>query len=677
MAVNDSLQGVQRATTTAALAHVTSSGAVQAIEDVTTIAAASVAASRQLMVLVLRQLSPRLAVDLEVEALTWPQACPGLTELNSAELRADWRTTTALNGLARSDAEEVLRGPAPGGGLDLNRGLALTRTRDEALRALLFRALGRVDESAQVAGAAAQRRWQEAIAVAVGLSLIAVAVRVWVGVMIARPLRRLALEAEQIRDGQLVDVAVGGPREVRMVSVVLGKTVEGLRRLQRQAACVADGDLGNPMLSQPLPGPLGQVVHATIERILAAVRHGEALAQALADEKALLGDVVSTIPHLVYWKDRVGHFLGCNDAFVSFRGLSERSVLGQAEPDLGADDQLGATLTQLEGQVMADGRPVLNHKITVSDSTGSPRTMLLSVLPQRRSSAAAGASDPIEGIIGVGADVTLISELERQLAQANRLEAIGQLAAGIAHEINTPIQYIADNTRFVADSLAAVLDTLRAETTSAGADVDFLQDEIPRALAESLEGLQRVADIVRAMKDFSHPGQALEDTDLNRAIQTTVQISRNEWKHTAVMDLHLDPGTGHIPCYPGELKQALLNIVVNAAHAITQHRDRTHQSAPGTITIRTRRTDEHVSITITDDGIGMDETIQARIFDPFFTTKDVGKGTGQGLALARATIVQKHAGAIAVDSAPGRGSTFTITLPTTGPSLSTVSPPSG
>jgi two-component system NtrC family sensor kinase len=286
----------------------------------------------------------------------------------------------------------------------------------------------------------------------------------------------------------------------------------------------------------------------------------------------------------------------------------------------------------------------------------------------------------------VGADVTRISELERQLSQTNRLESIGQLAAGIAHEINTPIQFVSDNTRFVAQSFDQLLALVRrvgelcagppADDPAAAADVvaqlaeavdevdiDFLVAEIPGALTESLEGLERVAQIVRAMKDFSHPGQGRRDTDINRAIESTAQVARNEWKYHAELDLRLGADVGLVPCYEGEFKQVMLNLIVNAAHAIEAKGPRADGAALGRIQITTVRLADRAEISVADDGTGMDEATRQRIFDPFFTTKGVGKGTGQGLSMAYASIVHKHGGAIRVESAPGQGTTFVVVLP--------------
>jgi PAS domain S-box-containing protein len=393
----------------------------------------------------------------------------------------------------------------------------------------------------------------------------------------------------------------------------------------------------------------------------AAKTRAEALAGELSVEKAVLTGVISSIPHLIYWKDAEGRYVGNNAAFLATRGLPAGSdLIGRTESEIGVTDDLAPLLSELEARVLDTGEPIVDHHATVTGPDHSVRTVLMSVLPQPAGDGRVGA------VIGIGADVTRISALERQLNQTNRLEAIGQLAAGIAHEINTPIQFVSDNTRFVEQSFTQLLNAvtqLPEPIADPDLDLDFLVAEVPTALTESLEGLSRVAEIVRAMKDFSHPGHGRGDVDINRAVESTAQVARNEWKYHAELTLDLGSEVGLVPCYEGELKQVILNLIVNAAHAIEAAAAQRGDGL-GHIAVRTRRTSDEAHIIITDDGIGMDQPTQQRIFDPFFTTKEVGKGTGQGLSMAYATIVQKHGGAIHVESSPGAGAEFTISIPT-------------
>jgi two-component system, NtrC family, sensor kinase len=274
--------------------------------------------------------------------------------------------------------------------------------------------------------------------------------------------------------------------------------------------------------------------------------------------------------------------------------------------------------------------------------------------------------------------------MQLQLIQAQKLESIGQMAAGIAHEINTPTQYIADNTRFLQQSFAdlstllsefdaflavARLGPVPAEAVNGlqdaveKADLPYLLAEIPRAIEQSLEGLDRVTKIVRAMKDFSHPG-VVDKTlvDINHAIQSTITVAKNEWKYVADLELALDPALPLVSCVPGEINQVILNLLVNAAHAIEEQIQRGSFSK-GRITVRTRQTrDSFAEISIEDTGAGIPIAVQQKIFEPFFTTKQVGKGTGQGLAIAR-SVTAKHHGSIHFESHVGRGTTFFVRLP--------------
>jgi PAS domain S-box-containing protein len=401
--------------------------------------------------------------------------------------------------------------------------------------------------------------------------------------------------------------------------------------------------------------------------LMAANRRAQTLVEALEIEKTLLSDVLASIPQLVYWKDEELRYAGVNQAFLRLRGLDPHIVIGHYEAELGTDDELSTALKETEPRVLATGERVENQRVVLAGTDGPPHALLLSVLPQ------VDAEGRVIGVIGVAADITHVSTLEQQLAQATRLESIGQLAAGIAHEINTPVQFVADNTRFLAESFTGVMAaltaahggtaTLDAALDEQDLDLEFLAEEIPNALSQSQEGLARVAQIVRAMKDFSHPGQGKAESDVNRAIESTTQVCRNEWRYVADLTLDLDPDVGLVPCYEGELKQVLLNIVVNAAQAIAEHQAASGNPAQGRIEVRSQRLPDRVRITIRDDGPGMPPEVQRRIFDPFFTTKAVGKGTGQGLSMAYASIVNKHGGNLTVDSAPRAGTTFTLELP--------------
>jgi PAS domain S-box-containing protein len=285
---------------------------------------------------------------------------------------------------------------------------------------------------------------------------------------------------------------------------------------------------------------------------------------------------------------------------------------------------------------------------------------------------------------GMTEDVTERKSLRDQLFQAQKLESVGQLASGIAHEINTPTQYIGDNVRFLKDSFQDVISLLGAyekllvaatanaltsetvhEVTAAveRTDAAYLVLEIPKAIDQTLEGITRVSTLVSAMKEFSHPGtKERTPLDLNHAIESTITVARNEWKYVADLETEFDPLLPLVSCYPGEFNQAVLNLIVNAAHAIADVVAK-DGSEKGTIKVQTRNCPACVEIRIQDTGGGIPETVQARIFDPFFTTKEIGKGSGQGLAIARSVVVDKHGGSIDFETEAGTGTTFVIRLP--------------
>ncbi len=284
----------------------------------------------------------------------------------------------------------------------------------------------------------------------------------------------------------------------------------------------------------------------------------------------------------------------------------------------------------------------------------------------------------------LGGALTELKGTQAKLLQAQKLEAIGQLAAGIAHEINTPAQYVSDNTSFVKRALSSVFTVLEATTAvvesarrgevprelidavdaiSKKSKLGYIQKQLPLALDQSLEGLGRISGIVQAMKAFSHPsGSEKRAENLKDAIETTVAVARNEWKYVADVELELEPDLPLVPVLRNEFNQVVLNLVVNAAHAIS---DVTAGGAngKGRIKIAGRRLGDTAEIRISDTGGGIPLAHRKRVFEPFFTTKAVGKGTGQGLAIAYSVIVDKHGGTISFETEEGIGTTFIIGLP--------------
>jgi signal transduction histidine kinase len=286
---------------------------------------------------------------------------------------------------------------------------------------------------------------------------------------------------------------------------------------------------------------------------------------------------------------------------------------------------------------------------------------------------------------GLMLDITELRRLGRELAAAQKLESVGRLAAGVAHEINTPVQFVSDNVQFVSRSMtdiAAAIQAYRnlrhavqsavdieeaarlADEADKAADLDYIMQNAPLALESSIEGLGRIATIVRSMKEFAHPDQAQKTfADLNQAIRSTLVIAHNEYKYVAELNTEF----GELPpveCYLGEINQVILNLLVNAAHAISDVVKDTGNL--GKLTVCTRLVGDGVEISIGDTGTGIPESARENIFDPFFTTKEVGKGTGQGLAIARSVVVNKHGGTLRFETECGKGTTFFIRLPIDG-----------
>jgi PAS domain S-box-containing protein len=365
-----------------------------------------------------------------------------------------------------------------------------------------------------------------------------------------------------------------------------------------------------------------------------------------------------------------------NSAAERIFGYTAKEVIGEhfsmmLPPELVAEQN--AVL-----RAIAAGESVRNKESVRRAKNGERIEVMITASPLRNSSGA------IVSMAAIMNDITQRKQLERQLAQAQRLESIGQLAAGVAHEINTPIQFIGDNIQFLNDSFAELevllmcyqelLEAARAGSVAPdlvaaveglveSADVEYLRAEIPKSIKQSMEGIGRIAAIVKAIREFSHPGSTEKvPVDLNSAVENTALVSRNEWKYVADLKTELDRSLPAVCCVPGELNQVMLNLIVNAAHAIADKVSH-NPGSKGEITVSTRGDGDWVEVRVTDTGTGIPEAARANVFNPFFTTKPVGKGTGQGLAIAHTVIVQKHRGTIRFETELGVGTTFIIRLP--------------
>jgi PAS domain S-box-containing protein len=378
---------------------------------------------------------------------------------------------------------------------------------------------------------------------------------------------------------------------------------------------------------------------------------------------------------------REGRILQANGRFASYFGCTQAALDRLHLAELAhPEDLLGVRDFQ---EKVFENEAVVEHRFLSRSGTelwGKISTTLIK-----------DGSGHVDAVVAILIDLTESKQAERerllmetQLRQAQKMEAVGQLAAGIAHEINTPVQFIGDNASFLFDAFrafqsfwSALNGALKAlgpspaivdglEKARQAADLDFLEAEAPKAILQIQDGARRVSQIVHAMKDFSHPGGgSAQPADLNRAIEDTTIVSRNSWKYEADLVLDLDPGLPMVTCFLGEMNQVILNLILNAIDAIVEAKGRSEKK--GTISISTRRLEGQVVIRVKDTGAGIPETVRSRIFEPFFTTKDVGKGTGQGLAIAYHVVVGKHQGSFTFETEPGQGTTFEIRIPIRGP----------
>jgi PAS domain S-box-containing protein len=407
------------------------------------------------------------------------------------------------------------------------------------------------------------------------------------------------------------------------------------------------------------------------DELRARVQAGMRVVQAHADTRQLL----ASIPSILIGTDPDGRITRWNSAAEEVFGLPAPDTLGRPLTDCGIEWADTAAVAEM---MSSTPRPEGSRDFVLTDRDGNRRLLSLSATRMHHGSRSS------DGFVVLGEEVTDRRIIEQTARESQKLEGIGQLAAGIAHEINTPMQYIGDNLRFLEQSfegLQPLFDAVLALPDDKGgtadarqlvtqlrdhatvADLGYLNGEMPTALRQSLEGVEHVSRIVKAMKDFSHPGTGTKvATDLNHAVQTTLTVARNELKYIADVELDLDTNLPLAQCLPGEINQVLLNLLLNAAHAI---RDAAagRDDVRGRISVSTRTVDEDVEVRIHDTGTGIPEEVRERVFEPFFTTKPLGEGTGQGLALAHTVIVKKHGGQIRFETETGAGTTFIVRLP--------------
>jgi PAS domain S-box-containing protein len=384
--------------------------------------------------------------------------------------------------------------------------------------------------------------------------------------------------------------------------------------------------------------------------------------------------------------DRKGRIIYANSSLAQRHGRVREELIGEPVDVVVRRDNHSPSQMEKMRQAFRENRPIRVVAQGVH-AGGSPLWISLHITP------IPGPDGRTTHFVGIATDITQSVEDSRikkelqeriesreqerdrlalELRMAQKLEAVGRLAAGVAHEINTPMQYVSDNVTFLSESvndLASVIaayraDQARGDEVSAEVEADYLLTELPKAMQRARDGLKRVTDIVRAMKEFSHPAsEARSSADLNKAIETTLEVARSEYKHIAAIETNLEP-LPLVPCNIGELNQVFLNMLVNAAHAIDASGK---DVSSGRIRIGTRHVGAELHISFEDNGCGIKPENLDKIFDPFFTTKEVGKGTGQGLAISRSIVVDRHGGELDVHSVVGVGTRFTIRIPVTPP----------
>ncbi|MGB0909928.1 MAG: ATP-binding protein [Nitrospirales bacterium] len=413
--------------------------------------------------------------------------------------------------------------------------------------------------------------------------------------------------------------------------------------------------------------------HRARRHVESLVQAEQALQRAFAETEGL----VSAISSILIGMDEHNCIVRWNEPAEHILGLSASMVLGKSIQSLTIQWEWDIFMIAVQ-DCRAQQQSLRIPELRYVDHSGAERFlgMTLSPIP--------GESKAQPGILILGKDITQEKRIEAQLVIAQKMKSIGQLAAGVAHEMNTPLHYIAENIRFLTDSfqdLHRLLDSYGdlAQKTQNGTvnkdvcdmvtqlikevDLEYLLREIPTVLAQSLEGTDRVTEIVCAMNEFSHPGTGEKTSvNINHSLQSAITLSSQEWKDVAEVVTDFAEDLPLVPCVAGQMTQVWLNLIVNAAHAI-QSTLTAGSAGKGVLTISTKLDREWVEVCVADTGIGIPESIQAQVFDLFFTTKEVGVGTGQGLSLAHSIIVNNHDGLLTFESLPLGGTMFIVRLP--------------
>lgn len=403
----------------------------------------------------------------------------------------------------------------------------------------------------------------------------------------------------------------------------------------------------------------------------------EALTTRLAEERDKFASIFRSSGVGLLIADAECRILEVNAALEGMLGRPQEEIVGRDVEDFVAKDGISACHSA-RNDLSSVRASVHRDKVRLSRKGGD------FVLVDIQAASVLDAHGKTKMIVAIVEDVTEKSRLEIELSHAQKLESVGRLAAGIAHEINTPIQFVGDNVNFLSGSFEQLLalcnmyrelcakgadaplseaDLARQRQQEEEADLDYIRSAVPTSIVSTIDGVGRVARIVQSMKAFAHPDRGERSiADINTALRNTLTVATNELKYVAKVETELGEIPA-IPCFLSDLNQVFLNLLVNAAHAIGDAIGQSGQH--GTISVRTYVENNNVVVAIRDTGTGIPLAVQSKIFEPFFTTKPVGKGTGQGLALARSVVVEQHGGTITFETEMGKGTTFFVRLPLT------------
>jgi PAS domain S-box-containing protein len=398
--------------------------------------------------------------------------------------------------------------------------------------------------------------------------------------------------------------------------------------------------------------------------------HGvNALVERLDQQLQFTQEIINAIPTPVFYKDRVGHYIGCNRAFEQFFGMQQHELISRSIRGI-HPMQPRELHEKMDKECLRTNQPCC-YEARLVNTEGLEFDVIVSKAPYLADKGKSG------GIVGTFTDITernrnelMLRKMQGQIIQQEKMASIGQMAAGVAHEINNPMGFITSNLstlgkytdrldQYIATLLQSLYsctshpDMVEIDKLRQKLKVDYIISDIRELVSESLDGAKRVRHIVQDLKSFSRVDQAeCCRMNLNEMLETTINIAWNELKYIATLERDF----GEIPdilCYPQQLNQVFLNLLINAAQAMEKQ---------GNIVVRTWSDNDNVYVSVADTGKGMSEYDQKYIFDPFYTTKEVGKGTGLGLSIS-VDIIRKHGGEITVRSEVGAGSIFTVILP--------------